>query len=110
MSASGRVDSPLPVEAVGVFRVQAGTHPGDPGRLPGANVSLTSRSGSNELHGSLVYRFRHEALAANDWFANYSGSGGAPLRLHDIAPSLGGPVRRNHTFFFVSFQHMSLRG
>jgi TonB dependent receptor len=90
--------------------VQTANTPGDLGRLPGANVSLTSRSGSNELHGSLVYRFRHEALAANDWFANYSGSGGAPLRLHDIAPSIGGPVRRNHTFFFASFQHMSLRG
>jgi hypothetical protein len=110
MSAIGSLDSLLPVEAIDEFRVQTANTPGDLGRLPGANVSLTSRSGSNELHGSLVYRFRHEALAANDWFANYSGSGSAPLRLHDIAPSLGGPIHRNHTFFFLSYQHTSLRG
>jgi hypothetical protein len=57
-----------------------------------------------------VYRFRHEKLAANDWFANVSGERRGPLRLHDISPSFGGPVRRDHTFFFVSYQHMALRG
>ena len=110
MSAFGSLDSLLPVEAIDEFRVQTSNTPGDLGRLPGASVSLSSRSGSNEVHGSLVYRFRHELLAANDWFANYSGAGSAPLRLHDVAPSLGGPLRRNHTFFFLSYQHMTLRG
>ena len=110
MSAFGSLDSLLPVEAIDEFRVQTANTPGDLGRLPGANVSLTSRSGSNEFHGGVVYRFRHELLAANDWFANVSGEGRAPLRLHDVAPSLGGPVRRDRTFFFLSYQHMALRG
>ena len=110
MSAFGSLDSMLPVEAIDEFRVQTANTPGELGRLPGASVSLLSRSGSNDFHGSVVYRFRHESLAANDWFANYSGEGRAPLRLQDVAPSLGGPVRRNHTFFFLSYQHMSLRG
>ncbi len=110
LSAFGSLDSLLPVEAIDEFRVQTANTSGDLGRLPGASVSLSSRSGSNELHGGMVYRIRHELLAANDWFANYSGEGRAPLRLHDVAPSLGGPLRRNHTFFFLSFQHMDLRG
>jgi Carboxypeptidase regulatory-like domain len=110
LSAFGSLDSLLPVEAVDELRVQTSNAMSELGRLPGANVALTSRSGSNEFHGSAVYRFRHETLAANDWFANVSGESRGPLRLHDIAPSFGGPIRRDHTFFFLSYQHMTLRG
>ena len=110
MSAFGSLDSLLPLEAIDEFRVQTANGVSEPGRLPGASISLTSRSGSNEFHGSAVYRLRHELLAANDWFANVSGESRGPLRLHDVVPSLGGPIRRNRTFFFASYQHMSLRG
>jgi len=57
----------MPLEAVEEFRVQTSNAAPDVSRLPGAVVSLTSRSGSNEWHGSAVFRFRHELLAANDW-------------------------------------------
>uniref|UniRef100_Q02CR2 TonB-dependent receptor, plug n=1 Tax=Solibacter usitatus (strain Ellin6076) TaxID=234267 RepID=Q02CR2_SOLUE len=110
MSAFGSLDSLLPLEAVDEFHVQTATSVSEPGRLPGASVSLSSRSGSNEFHASMVYRLRHETLAANDWFANVTGESRGPLRLHDLAPSLGGPLLRNRTFFFVSYQHLSLRG
>ena len=70
MSAFGSLDSLLPIEAVEELRVQTSNGMAELGRLPGANVALTSRSGSNEFHGSVVYRFRDELLAANDWFAN----------------------------------------
>jgi hypothetical protein len=110
MSAFGSLDSLLPLEAIDEFRVETSTMAGSLGRLPGASVALHSRSGSNQVHGSVTYRIRHEITAANDWFANYSGEGRAPLRLHDVAPSIGGPIRRDHTFFFLSFQHMALRG
>src|ERR1039457_3879631 len=105
MSAFGSLDSLLPIAALDEFRVQPSNAMSELGRLPGANVALTSRSGSNEFHGSAVYRFRHELLAANDWFANVAGERRGPLRLHDIAPSFGGPIRRDHTFFFLSYQH-----
>jgi hypothetical protein len=110
MSAFGSLDSLLPVEAVDELRVQTSNSMSEIGRLPGANVALTSRSGSNEFHGSAIYRFRHELLSANDWFANVSGERRGPLRLHDVAPSFGGPIHRDHTFFFLSYQHMTLRG
>lgn len=110
MSAFGSLDSLLPLEAMDEFRVQTSNEGSDLGRLPGATVSLASRSGTNDVHGSVVYRFRNELLSANDWFANTSGAGRAPLRLQDVAPSLGGPIRRDHTFFFLSYQHMLLRG
>ena len=110
LSAFGSLDSLLPVEAVDELRVQTSNAMSELGRLPGANVALTSRSGSNEFHGSAVYRFRNELLAANDWFANVAGVRRGPLRLNDIAPSFGGPLRRDHTFVFLSYQHMTLRG
>jgi hypothetical protein len=110
LSAFGSLDSLLPVEAVDEFRVQTSNAMSELGRLPGANVALTSRSGSNEFHGSAVFRFRHELLAANDWFANVAGVRRGPLRLHDISPSFGGPLHRDHTFFFLSYQNMALRG
>src|SRR5262249_7996263 len=110
LSAFGSLDSLLPIEAVDEMRVHTANTVNELGRLPGATIEINSRSGSNDFHGAIVYRFRHELLAANDWFANQSGLGRAPLRLHDVAPSLGGPVWRNHTFFFLSFQHLDLRG
>ncbi|HWQ55188.1 MAG TPA: TonB-dependent receptor [Bryobacteraceae bacterium] len=109
MSAFGSLHSVISMEALQDFRVQTSTAVPEFGRLPGANVSLTSRSGSNEWHGSLVYGLRHEALAANDWFSNRQGEGRAPLRMHDFAQSVGGPVRRNHTFFFASYQGIRLQ-
>jgi hypothetical protein len=110
LSAFGSLDSLLPVEAVDELRVHAANTVNELGRLPGATIAITSRSGSNDFHGAIVYRGRHEIAAANDWFANQSGLGRAPLRLNDVAPSLGGPVWRNHTFFFLSYQHLDLRG
>ena len=110
MSAFGSLDSLMPLEAVEEFRVQTSNAAPDVSRLPGAVVALTSRSGSNEFHGSAVYRFRHELLAANDWFANDAGQGRAPLRMEDVSPSLGGPLRRDRTFFFLAYERMVLRG
>ena len=110
MSAFGSLDSLMPLEAVEEFRVQTSNAAPDVSRLPGAVVALTSRSGSNQFHGSVVYRFRHELLAANDWFANSAGQGRAPLRMEDVSPSLGGPIRRDHTFFFLAYERMVLRG
>jgi hypothetical protein len=110
MSAFGSLDSLMPLEAVEEFRVQTSNAAPDVSRLPGAIVALTSRSGSNDFHGSAVFRFRHELLAANDWFANDAGQGRAPLRMEDVSPSLGGPIRRDRSFFFLAYERMVLRG
>jgi hypothetical protein len=109
MSAYGSMDSLISMEALDEFRVQTSTSPADFGRLPGASVSLTSRAGSSDFHGSAVYRFRDEHLSANDWFANRYGMPREPLRLHNFAQSLGGPVARNRTFFFLSYEGMRMR-
>ena len=109
LSAFGSLDSMISLEAVQGFQAVTSTSGAEFGRLPGANIALSSRSGSNEFHGSMLYRIRNESLSANNWFGNQAGYGRLPERLGDITQTLGGPLRRNHTFFFLSYQHLSLR-
>ena len=109
MTAFGSLDSLVAVGALQEMRVQTSTTGADFGRLPGAQISLTSRSGSNELHGSLADSFRNDALDANDWFANQHGDGRAPLRLQDFSAALGGPLWRNRTFFFASYEGLRMQ-
>jgi hypothetical protein len=109
LSAFGSMDSIISLEAVEEFRVTTSTAVAEFGRLPGATLTFRSRSGSNEFHGATLYRIRNEALGANDWFGNQAGYQRLPQRLHDVTQTLGGPVRRNHTFFFLSYEHLSLR-
>jgi hypothetical protein len=109
MTAFGSLDSLVSLDALEEARVQTSTTMSEFGRLPGAQISLISRSGSNELHGSLLYGFRNEVLGANDWFANRHGDSRAPQREQEFAATLGGPVWRDHTFFFLSYEGMRLR-
>src|SRR6185295_15965049 len=109
MSAIGSLHSVISVEAMQEMRVQTSTTASELGRLPGAQVSINSRSGSNEFHGAIAEHFRHEDLAANDWFANAFGDGRAPLRMNNFAASIGGPVIRNRTFFFGAYEAIRLR-
>jgi len=109
LTAFGSLDSLVSLDALEEARVQTSTTMSEFGRLPGAQISLISRSGSNELHGSLLYGFRNEVLGANDWFANRHGDGRAPQREQEFATTLGGPVWRDHTFFFLSYEGMRLR-
>jgi hypothetical protein len=109
MTAFGSLDSLVTPDALQEMRIQTSTSTPQFGRMPGAQISITSRSGSNEFHGSLLYGFRNEALDANDWFANRHGDPRAPLRLQDFSGGLGGPLWRNHTFFFISYEGMRLQ-
>jgi len=108
MTAFGSLDGLVSVGALQEVRTQTSTTGAEFGRLPGAQISLTSRSGSNQLHGSLADSFRNDALDANDWFANQHGDSRAPLRLHDFSAALGGPLWRNRTFFFASYEGLRM--
>ena len=108
MTAFGSLDNLVSLDALEEMRVQTSTTAPAFGRMPGAQISLTSRSGSNELHGSLLGAFRNELLSANDWFANQQGSPRARMRYYDFGATLGGPLWRNRTFFFVSYEGMRL--
>lgn len=109
MTALGSLHSIISLDAIDEFRVQTSTTAPEFGRLPGAQITLTSRSGSNEFHGSAFDYVRGEALDANDWFSNRQGENRAPARMNDFGGSMGGPARRNRTFFFLSYEGMRLQ-
>ncbi len=109
MSAFGSFDSLLTLDAIQEMRVESSSSPSEFGRLPGAAIAVSTRAGSDELHGSASFGFRHEDLSANDWFANRMGESRPILREEDTDATLGGSLIRNRTFFFLSYKHLSLR-
>jgi trimeric autotransporter adhesin len=89
-------------EAVQEMKLQASTYDAEVGRTGGGTFNTLLRSGSNEFHGSAVGHIRQTDWLANDFFANRSGRPIADQPFRDWAASLGGPIRRNRTFFFAS--------
>lgn len=96
------------------FKVQTGMFDASYGRGAGANVDIVSRTGSNSFHGGVWEFFRNDALNANDYFLKQSqmqeGINKAPvLKQNQFGGVLGGPVIRNKTFFFGSYQGTTMR-
>jgi hypothetical protein len=108
-SAFGSLDSLISLGDVEEVQAQTSTTVAQFGRMPGANIGVTSQSGSNQFHGDTTYQIRNELLGANDWFANRAGLGQAPERLDEVMQTVGGPIQRDKTFFFLSYQRLALR-
>jgi len=108
-SALGGTSSLVSVEALQEFRIETSSFAAEFGRSPGGQVILTTRSGTDELHGGIYEYFRNNVLDANDWFANRVGQPRAPERHNDFGGYLGGPIQREKTFFFASYEGAHLR-
>ncbi len=83
------------------------THNATPeyGRNSGANVTIATRSGTNSLHGDAFWFHRNTALNANEWFNDATGQPRPVLLLHQYGGDVGGPIKKDKTFFFWSFQN-----
>jgi hypothetical protein len=108
-SAIGGTSSLVSVDDLQEFRVETSSFAPEFGHTPGGHVLLTTRSGTNDWHGSLFEYFRNDVLDANDWFANNAGEPRAPERHNDFGGSLGGPIHKDTTFIFVSYEGARLR-
>ncbi len=111
LTAMGGTNNLVSVDALEEFRVHTSTFAPEYGRMPGGQITLTTRSGTNRYTGSLYEYFRNDKLDANDWFSNAAGTGRAPMRQNNFGGVLGGPVSiprlyqgRNKTFFFFSYE------
>jgi Carboxypeptidase regulatory-like domain/TonB dependent receptor-like, beta-barrel len=105
----GGTNSLVSIDALQEFRIQTSTYAPEFGRTPGAQVSIVTRSGANQFHGTLFDYFRNDALDANDWFANSQSLKKPALRQNDFGGVLGGPILKNKTFFFFSYEGLRLR-
>src|SRR6476660_2670131 len=98
------------VEAVREFKIQTNLYSADIGRNSGAVVDVISKSGTNNVHGSLFEFLRNSAMDARSYF-NPKGTAFPTFRLNQFGGSLGGPVvipkaynGKNKTFFFVDYE------
>jgi hypothetical protein len=98
----------ISIDAMQEMKVQASAFAPEFGRSPGAQIVMTSRSGGNGLHGSLFYYARNDRFDANDWFANEGGYPRGAEQENRPGGTLGGPIVKNHTFFFVSYEKLKL--
>jgi hypothetical protein len=86
------------------FKVTTSNPSAEEGRNSGANVSVATRSGTNEFHGTMFEFFRNTALNSNEFFARAQGQPKPEIKLNQYGLELGGPIRKNKTFFFASWQ------
>src|SRR2546423_1959513 len=79
------------------------------GRNSGANVMVATKGGKNALHGDVYYFNRNTAFNANEWFNNANNQPKPDLKLNQYGFDVGGPILKNKTFFFGSFQNNDIR-
>jgi hypothetical protein len=109
LTALGSTNNLVSVDALEEFRILTSTYAPEFGRTPGAQVSIITRSGTNEFRGTLFDYFRNDALDASDWFSNSRGLRRPSLRQNDFGGVLGGPIVKDRAFFFFSYEGLRLR-
>ena len=107
---NGELSSPFrlqtSLENVQEFRVDSSNYPAEYGTGTGGQVSVVTKSGTNQLHGSLYEYLRNDAVDARNFFDKVSKS---PLRLNQFGASAGGPIKKDKLFFFASYEGYRLR-
>lgn len=104
-SASGSGGIPIPnPDSIEEFKVQTGQYDAAYGRYGGANVSVITKSGTNDFHGTIFEFLRNELLNANDFFLNRTDQPRPVLKQNQFGFSLGGPIKKDKLLFFGSYQ------
>lgn len=94
----------LGVDAIQEFSVLTGGFSAEYGRSAGGVVNAISKSGTNAFHGDAYEFLRNSALDANDFFNVGAGNPKPPFRRNQFGGSLGGPIVKDKTFFFVDYE------
>ena len=109
---NGEVPSPFrlqsSLENVQEFRVESSNYPAEFGSGTGGQISVVTKSGGNQFHGSVFEYIRNDRLDAANFFDNVVGKKN-PLRLNQFGGSIGGPIIKKRTFFFFSYEGYRLR-
>jgi len=103
-SVLGGTSSLVSVDALQEFRIETSSFAPEFGRTPGGQVILTTRSGTNAFHGGAFDYFRNTVMDANNWFAEQAGLPRAAEHHNDFGGFLGGPIWKDKTFFFFSYE------
>ena len=112
----GTTQSLVSVDALDEFRVQTSSYSAEYGRNPGGQFAFSTRSGTQQWHGTAYDYLRNNVFDANDWFNKYYGVAQPAERQNDFGGTLGGPLgiprlwhAPENTFFFFSYEGLRLR-
>ena len=108
-SVLGGTNSIVSVDAMQEFRIQTSTYAPEFGRSPGAQISIVTRSGADQFHATAFDYLRNSDLDANNWFADQAGLPKPAERQNDFGGTFSGPIIKNRTFFFFSYEGLRLR-
>ena len=106
------------LDAIQEFKVEASDYSAEYGRTGGAQINVVLKSGTNEFHGALFEYFRNRSLDAKNYFDLPNCTARAvpgtcadilALQRNQFGGTLGGPIRKDETFFFVSYEGLRLR-
>ncbi|MGO9083947.1 MAG: TonB-dependent receptor domain-containing protein [Candidatus Sulfotelmatobacter sp.] len=106
------------VDAIQEFKVESSDYSAEYGRGGGAQINVVLKSGTNAFHGTLFEYFRNRSMDAKNYFdfpyctANSATGtcGGVPaLQRNQFGGTLGGPIAKDRTFFFISYEGLRLR-
>ena len=93
----------IPTDSIQEFQVQSMLFTADSGSTPGGQVEVASGSGTNRFHGDVFDFLRNDIFDAREPIDNLNPTK-PPFRLNQFGGSLGGPIMRNRTFFFVTYE------
>jgi hypothetical protein len=103
------VNSLVPTQdAVQEFRVQTNNVSAEFGGFAGGVIQISTKQGTNQIHGSVYEYFRNTALDANDWFSNHQGLKRSPLHQNQYGANIGLPILKDKLFTFFSFERETL--
>ncbi len=94
------------LETIQEFRVESSNYPAEFGTGTGGQISVITKSGGNQTHGSVFEYLRNSALDARNFF---DGTTKTPLRLNQYGGSLGGSIIKDKLFYFAAFEGLNQR-
>lgn len=100
----GAAINTVSVEGIQEFKATSSAFSAEYGRSTGGVVNVTTKSGTNDLHGTLFHFFRNDVFNANNFFANRAGLPKPPLRHNQYGGNIGGPILRDKLFFFFNLE------
>ena len=108
-STNGGYNNLVSIDALQEYRIQTSTFEPEFGRTPGAQLSIVTRSGTNQWHGNLFEYLRNDIFDSRDYFARVNSLPKPAEKQNDFGGTLGGPILRDKLFFFFSYEGLRLR-
>ena len=106
MASGGRVAYVPPSDAVQEFKVESATFDAQQGHTAGATVNVAIKSGTNSFRGTGYFFYRDEKLSTNEYFLEKAGKPKSQMDYTRWGATLGGPIRKDKTFFFAVFERL----